>query len=135
MCNVFVLHLVCYFKIWQILKTCQGICRGIKKRTMKFHQGSIKKRGGILALLHFRTPSIVIDDSSWKNAAECFTVALSLTLGGYESAIVPEFSGGKTQLLWVLVFDLGNSKELHRIFRGESMFSLEFLRLRVKWQI
>ena len=85
---------------------------------MKF-QGSIKKRGGILALLHFRTPSIVIDDSSWKNAAECFTVALSLTLGGYESAIVPEFSGGKT-----LVFDLGNSKEFHRIFRGESLFSL-----------
>ena len=34
------------------------------------------------ALLHFRTPSIVIDDSSWKNAAECFTVALTLTLGG-----------------------------------------------------
>ena len=43
------------------------------------------------ALLHFRTPSIVIDDSSWKNAAECFTVALTLTLGGYESAIAPFF--------------------------------------------
>ena len=25
------------------------------------------------ALLHFRTPHIVIDDSSWKNAAESFT--------------------------------------------------------------
>ena len=35
----------------------------------------------ISVLLHFRTPSIVIDDSSWKNAAECFTVALTLTLG------------------------------------------------------
>ena len=35
-----------------------------------------------LALLHFRTPPIVIDDSSWKNAAESFTVALTLTLGG-----------------------------------------------------
>ena len=27
-------------------------------------------------------PPIVIDDSSWKNAAESFTVALTLTLGG-----------------------------------------------------
>ena len=34
---------------------------------------------------------IVIDDSSWKNAAESFTVALTLTLGGYESAIAPYF--------------------------------------------
>ena len=34
-------------------------------------------------------PPIVIDDSSLKNAAEIFTVALTLTLGGYESAIVP----------------------------------------------
>ena len=41
------------------------------------------------ALLHFRTPPIVIDDSSLKNAAESFTVALTLTLGGYESAIAP----------------------------------------------
>ena len=45
-----------------------------------------------MALLHFRTPPppIVIDDSSWKNAAESFTVALTLTLGGYESAIAPK---------------------------------------------
>ena len=28
-------------------------------------------------------PRFVIDDSSWKNAGESFTVALSLTLGGY----------------------------------------------------
>ena len=35
----------------------------------------------------FVPPPIVIDDSSWKNAAESFTVALTLTLGGYESAI------------------------------------------------
>ena len=44
------------------------------------------------ALLHFRTPPpppIVIDDSSWKNAAESFAVALTLTLGGYESATAP----------------------------------------------
>ena len=33
---------------------------------------------------------IVIDDSSWKNAAESFNVALTLTLGGYESAIAPK---------------------------------------------
>ena len=45
------------------------------------------------ALLHFRTPPIVIDDSSWKNAAESFTVALTLPLGGYESAIAPFKSG------------------------------------------
>ena len=38
-------------------------------------------------------PLIVIDDSSWKNAAESFTVALTLTLGGYKSAIVPFFLG------------------------------------------
>ena len=44
------------------------------------------------ALLHSPPPvprPIVIDDSSWKNAAESFTVALTLTLGGYESAIAP----------------------------------------------
>ena len=35
----------------------------------------------ISVLLHFRTPPpIVIDDSLWKNAAESFTVALTLTL-------------------------------------------------------
>ena len=43
------------------------------------------------ALLHFRTPLIVIDDSSWKNTAESFTVALTLTLGGYKSAIARFF--------------------------------------------
>ena len=32
--------------------------------------------------VHFRTPPIIIDDSSWKNAAESFAVALTLTLGG-----------------------------------------------------
>ena len=42
-----------------------------------------------MVLLHFRTPPIVTDDSSWKNAAESFAVALTLTLGGYESAIAP----------------------------------------------
>ena len=45
------------------------------------------------ALLHFRTPPIVIDDSSLKKAAESFTVALTLTLGGYESAIAPKKAG------------------------------------------
>ena len=34
-------------------------------------------------------PPIVIDDSSWKNAAESFTE--TLTLGGYESVIAPKF--------------------------------------------
>ena len=40
--------------------------------------------------MHFRTPPVVIDDSSWKNAAESFTVALTLTFEGYESAMVPK---------------------------------------------
>ena len=34
-------------------------------------------------------PPILIDDSSWKNAAESFTIALILSLGGYKSAIAP----------------------------------------------
>ena len=34
-------------------------------------------------------PPNVIDDLSWKNATESFTVALTLTLGEYESAIAP----------------------------------------------
>ena len=42
---------------------------------------------GAIALSY--PPPIVIDDSSWKNAAESFAVALTLTLGGYESAIAP----------------------------------------------
>ena len=47
---------------------------------------------GAIALLY---PPIVIDDLSWKNMAENFTVALTLTLGGgggvYESAIAPNY--------------------------------------------
>ena len=43
----------------------------------------------------FVPPPIVADDSSWKNAAESFTVALTLTLGGYESAIAPNIGGWK----------------------------------------
>ena len=46
-----------------------------------------------LALLYFRTPSTVIDDSSWKNTVESFTVALTLTLAGCESAIAPSMFG------------------------------------------
>ena len=38
----------------------------------------------ILALLHFRTPApFVIDDSSWKNAAENFTHNPNPTGGGW----------------------------------------------------
>ena len=43
-----------------------------------FHYGSCTSIGAI-ALLY---PPIVIDDSSWKNTAESFTIALTLTLGG-----------------------------------------------------
>ena len=45
----------------------------------------------VTSIFRFRIPPIVIDDSSWKNVAESFTVALTLTLGGYESAIAPIF--------------------------------------------
>ena len=45
----------------------------------------IARLNGAIALSY----NIVIDDSSWKNAAESFAVALTLTLGGYESAIAP----------------------------------------------
>ena len=53
----------------------------------------------ILVLLHLRTrppppPSFVIDDMTHheeENVAESFIVALTLTLAGYESAIVPKF--------------------------------------------
>ena len=41
---------------------------------------------GTIALLY---PPIAFDDSSWKNAAESFTVALNPNPRGYESAIVP----------------------------------------------
>ena len=44
---------------------------------------------GAIALLY--PPPIIIDDSSWKSAAESFAIALTLTLGGYESAIAPFF--------------------------------------------
>ena len=56
-------------------------------------------------------PPIVIDDSSLKNAAESFTIALTLTVGGYESAIAPEnlslqcFQALKLQFLISLNFD------------------------------
>ena len=43
---------------------------------------------GAIALSYPPLP-FVFDDSSWKNVAESFTVALTLTLGGYESAIAP----------------------------------------------
>ena len=48
---------------------------------------------GVIALSYNPPPPNVIDDSSWKNAAESFTVALTLTLGEYESAIAPVVFG------------------------------------------
>ena len=59
----------------------------------------------ILALLHFRSPPpapYCYWWLSWKNAAESFSVALTLTLGGYESAIAPWFSA----VIWTLVTSL-----------------------------
>ena len=57
-------------------------------------------------LLHFRTPlpRFFIDDSSWRNAAESFTIALTLILEEYESAIVPNFQQWKILLITFLFF-------------------------------
>ena len=66
------------------------------------------------ALLHFRTPSIVIDDSSLKNAAESFTV--TLTLGGYESAISPFFRPFFLGHPWKFHFFLSNHWKFHMLF-------------------
>ena len=71
------------------------------------------------ALLHFRTPPIVIDDSSWKNAAESFAVALTLTLGGYESAIAPKKflwnfkKKSNMKVFWSEYFGLLGVKSVH----------------------
>ena len=56
---------------------------------MIFEIATTKVPKGAIALSY---PPIVIDESSWKNAAESFTVALTLTIGGYESAIAPYLS-------------------------------------------
>ena len=73
------------------------------------------------ALLHFRTlpPPIVIDDSSWKNAAKSFTVALTLTLGGYESVIAPffqDFEAGefKNKKLETMIFICEKKKKKYK---------------------
>ena len=52
--------------------------------------GSITKFLGAIALL-YPPLSYYYWWLSWKNAAESFAVALTLTLGGYESAIAPIF--------------------------------------------
>ena len=50
----------------------------------------VKDHRGIGTIaLSYPSPPIVIDYSPLKNAAERFTVAVTLTLGGYESAIAP----------------------------------------------
>ena len=41
----------------------------------------------LMALLHFHTPLLLL--MTHQNAAESFTVALTLTLVGYESVIAP----------------------------------------------
>ena len=63
------------------------------------------------ALLHFRSPPIVIYDSSWKNAAESLAVALTLTLGEYESATAPK--------------EVSKKRYLEGIF-GEKIFCRKF---------
>ena len=90
-------------KVWVVIDNFQ-----VKQEFVNLKLNLKKKLKGIklgwfraciqnkLALLHFRTPPFVIDDSSWKNAAESFTIALTLTLGGYESAIAP--------INWLVIF-------------------------------
>ena len=42
-----------------------------------------------LALLHFRTPLLLLMTHHEKMQLKAYTVALTLTLGGYENAIAP----------------------------------------------
>ena len=74
--------------------------------TINVQRNSGRKMGAI-ALSY--PPPIVIDDSSWKNAAESFTVALTLTLGGYESAIAPKI------LYHFNLFDLKHGLKFNKI--------------------
>ena len=66
---------------------------------------------GAIALLY---PLYCIDDSSLKNAAESFTV--TLTLGGYESAILPFFWPFFLGHLWKFHFFLTNPWKFHMLF-------------------
>ena len=79
-CHSCRLNKVNNFKIFRIFNEKFIFLYELCKRV---HNTFIVKLGS-LALLHFRPPPppIVIDDSSWKNAAESFTIALTLTLGG-----------------------------------------------------
>ena len=56
---------------------------------------------GAIALSY---PPIVIDDSSWKNAAESFTVALTLTLGAGGGGGYKKCNSAK--LIWFEIFIL-----------------------------
>ena len=80
-----------------------------------------------MALFHFRTPPFVIDDSSWKSAAESFTIALTLTLGGYESAIALSLLSWNYQSFIVIVsLFLTTYRQLifHHFLRTESTLQL-----------
>ena len=66
-------------KIWHKQSATYLTCFALGKLNDEYQE--------ILVLLHFPTPPppftpSVIDDSSWKNMAESFTIVLILTLGG-----------------------------------------------------
>ena len=53
----------------------------------------------------FVPPPIVVDDSSLKNVAESFVVALTLTLGGYKSAIAPRIGTTTNFKIFLYIFN------------------------------
>ena len=67
---------VSFYMCWVLLLF---ICKGSTSLIKSINQSGSPSKKGAIALLY---PPIVIDDSSLKNAAESFTVALTLTLGG-----------------------------------------------------
>ena len=82
----------CMLHIFEMHSVIYLVNRGFyPQQRLMFWEKNIKNRVLLGALLHFPTPPppIVIDDSSWKNAAESFTVALTLTLGGVRKCNTP----------------------------------------------
>ena len=70
---------------------CVGGCGGLRSYFFEIPRWDPCYLFGAIALSYPQTPPPLPPYPLllWKNAAESFTVALTLTLGGYESAIAP----------------------------------------------
>ena len=78
--------LLVIFRLKMVVVQCYGCPKNVPKNGSYCCLTNFSNKQWINSLY----PPFVINDSSWKNAAESFTVSLTLTLGGYESAIAPE---------------------------------------------